>query len=272
LCKQIRRRSSLEWIAILISLIASIAGAISGIGGGVIIKPVLDATGVFTVQMVSFLSGCTVLAMTLVSVGSSQLDGKGDRLETGTGTLLSIGAVIGGITGKWLFDIIADLSGDDRMLGSVQTMILIAVTIGSFVYSIFAHRIKTKNIENVLLKILVGLFLGMISSFLGIGGGPIHLTALAFFFSMSPKKAALHSLYIILLSQVANLILTFATSRAPQVDPLVLTLMILGGVFGGVIGRAVNKKISQDAVSRLFQVVMLCIIGISIYNLISFLG
>jgi uncharacterized membrane protein YfcA len=115
------------------------------------------------------------------------------------------------------------------------------------------------------------MFLGMISSFLGIGGGPIHLTALAFFFSMSPKKAAIHSLYIILLSQTANIIITFATARVPQADPLILTLMILCGVFGGVFGRYINRKISQQKVSRLFQTLMLVIIGLSVYNLYSFI-
>lgn len=47
---------------------ASIVGAICGIGGGVIIKPVLDSFGVLDVTAISFLSGCTVLSMTTYSV------------------------------------------------------------------------------------------------------------------------------------------------------------------------------------------------------------
>ena len=43
---------------------ASIIGALCGIGGGVIIKPVLDATDVLPVAAVGLLSCCTVLAMT----------------------------------------------------------------------------------------------------------------------------------------------------------------------------------------------------------------
>ena len=42
---------------------ASIVGAICGIGGGVIIKPVLDSFGVLDVTAISFLSGCTVLSI-----------------------------------------------------------------------------------------------------------------------------------------------------------------------------------------------------------------
>ena len=42
---------------LIISLAASIVGAICGIGGGVIIKPLLDVTGLATVATSSFLSG-----------------------------------------------------------------------------------------------------------------------------------------------------------------------------------------------------------------------
>ena len=46
-----------------VSLLASAAGAVCGIGGGVLIKPVLDAFGVLDVASISFLSGLTVLSM-----------------------------------------------------------------------------------------------------------------------------------------------------------------------------------------------------------------
>ena len=47
----------------LVSLCASAVGAVCGIGGGEIIKQVLDATGILAVTTGSFLSGCTVLSM-----------------------------------------------------------------------------------------------------------------------------------------------------------------------------------------------------------------
>ena len=56
-------------IFFLVALAASVAGAICGIGGGVIIKPVLDLLHLETVTAISFLSGCTVLSMSCYSVG-----------------------------------------------------------------------------------------------------------------------------------------------------------------------------------------------------------
>lgn len=52
-----------------VSFFASIAGAICGIGGGVIIKPVLDMLGLASVATISFLSGCTVLSHELLHRG-----------------------------------------------------------------------------------------------------------------------------------------------------------------------------------------------------------
>ena len=50
-------------IFLAVSFGASVVGAICGIGGGVLIKPLLDAFGVLSVASISFLSGCTVLSM-----------------------------------------------------------------------------------------------------------------------------------------------------------------------------------------------------------------
>ena len=44
----------------LVCLLATMAGGISGVGGGVIIKPVMDAVSGLPVAEISFLSGCTV--------------------------------------------------------------------------------------------------------------------------------------------------------------------------------------------------------------------
>lgn len=59
----------MSMVAFLVSFLASTAGAICGIGGGVIIKPVLDLFQMASVSTISFLSGCTVLSMSLYSVG-----------------------------------------------------------------------------------------------------------------------------------------------------------------------------------------------------------
>ncbi len=44
-------------VVLIISVLSSVAGSICGIGGGVIMKPLLDAVGIMSVSEISFLSG-----------------------------------------------------------------------------------------------------------------------------------------------------------------------------------------------------------------------
>ena len=250
---------------LVVSFLASTIGAICGIGGGVIIKPVLDMLHLETVSTINFLSGCTVLSMSLYSVGKSLRSGE-KSVDVSTGTPLAIGAAIGGILGKQLFSTIRTIFADSPMVGGVQAACLGVITLGTLVYTINKQRIPTKNVRTPLACVLIGLILGVMSSFLGIGGGPINLVVLFYFFSMETKIAAANSLYIILFSQIASLMTTFVSGSVPPFKASALILMVLGGIGGGIVGRKLNKKLNNAAVDKLFIGLMIVIVGICVYN------
>lgn len=249
---------------------ASIIGAICGIGGGVIIKPVLDATGVMNVATVSFLSGCTVLAMTTYSVIKGKIS-RDSHVELNIGIPLGFGAAVGGLVGKQLFSLISNVTVNKDMVGAVQAICLICVTIGTFLFTIFKKQIRTYHIQGSMLCIVIGLAMGIMSSFLGIGGGPINLVILFFFFSMSTKIAAEYSLYIIFFSQLASLGTYLITDSVPDFSLEILILMVAGGILGGICGRAISKRINERIVNRLFLGIMVIIIGINFYNAYKFI-
>ena len=119
-------------ICFLIAFLACIIGKICGMGGGVIIKPVLDATGLMEVATINFLSGCTVIGMTCWSVGKSLAKRESD-IDLSVSTPLAIGAAIGGLLGKQLFSVVAGLFSDSNMAGGVQAGLLLAATFGTLV-------------------------------------------------------------------------------------------------------------------------------------------
>ena len=254
---------------LIVSFAASVAGAICGIGGGVIIKPVLDLFRVASVSTISFLSGCTVLDMSSYSVTRNLTSGE-SRIALKTGTPLAIGAVLGGIAGKQLFSVVKAMFEDPNTVGAVQAACLAAVTVATLVYTLLKSRIRTHEVKNPVLCVLIGFFLGMMSSFLGIGGGPINLVVLFYFFSMDSKTAAQNSLYIILFSQIASLLTTLVTRSVPPFEWLALILMVAGGIGGGIAGRAVNRRMDNRAVDRLFIALMAVIILISVFNAYRF--
>ena len=249
----------------IVSFLASVIGAICGIGGGVIIKPTLDLFQISSVAAANFLSGCTVLAMSLYSVGRNFVS-HDHSVDLKTGTPLAIGAAAGGWIGRQMFAFTETLTGSASTAGSLQAIILGLLTAGTLLYTLKKSSIPTKNIRGLLPCLVIGLALGVISSFLGIGGGPFNLVVLTYFFGMSTKIAAANSLYIILFSQAASLGTTIISHTVPSFSLPVLLLMISGGVSGGMVGRAVNRHLDDRAVDRLFIGLMIIILLICVYN------
>ena len=254
-----------------VCLLASIVGAICGIGGGVIIKPVLDSLGIMNVSQVSFLSTCTVLAMASYTMLKGKVS-KASKVEVGLAVPLSIGAVIGGLVGKGTFQLILENSSSPDKVGAIQSFCLIIVTFGTLIYTLLKNRIKTQDVKNITVGVIIGFILGLISAFLGIGGGPINLVVLFFFYSLDTKTAAENSLFIIFFSQASSVILSLATGKIPDISVWILLLMIAGGIGGGILGRFVNNKIEHHVVDKLFIGLMVVIVLISSFNMFKFMN
>lgn len=252
----------MTFFIILISLIATFVGSISGIGGGVLIKPVMDAVYSGTSSQISFYSGTTVLTMTIVSL----LRSRKEKLDP-RGIYLAIGGAVGGFAGKKVFDIALKSIGK---VGLIQNIIMVILTLLVLLYTLKKDSIKTKDLKSPIASLGIGLFLGVASSFLGIGGGPINLMFLSYFFSMDTKTAALSSLYIIFFSQTVSFISTVVTKSIPEIEIMLLLPMMVCAVVGATVGRKVSKKLSNKGVDNLFMGLLLVIILISIYNCFRF--
>lgn len=253
----------------LVGIVASCIGAICGIGGGVIIKPVLDSLGILSVSAVSFLSGFTVLSMSGYSVVKA-VSRKEFSMKMEIGIPISIGAVIGGISGKYLLNRISDTISDKNFIGAVQAGCLLVLTLGTLLYTLMKSRLKTQEISSAYACIAAGLVLGLLSSFLGIGGGPFNLVVLSYLFSMSPKIASQCSLFIILFSQASNLVMTVATNNVPEFSLLLALGMALSGILGAELGRGINRKIDDTMVDKLFIGLLVLISVICIYNIFKY--
>ena len=254
-----------------VCLLASTVGAICGIGGGVIIKPVLDALDILPVATINFLSGVTVLCMTTYSVLRSRAAGT-SAVDSSVGTPLAIGAAAGGVCGKQLYSFVASLFADPDTAGACQAAALALITLGTLIYTLNKGRIATRHVTGAVPSVLIGCALGIMSSFLGIGGGPINLVVLFYFYSMDTKTAAQNSLYIILFSQATSTVVALFTTDLSSVSIVLLALMAACGILGGMVGRAVNAHIDAKQVDKLFAGLMVVIIGICIYNFVRLSG
>jgi len=258
----------MEFILVPVTFLATLLGAISGIGGGVIIKPVMDAVCDFPAATIGFLSGNTVLAMTAVSLLRSREDTV--KPDSRTGTPLAIGGAVGGILGKLVFSLLRTAARNDALIGLIQNVLMVLLTATVFVYILNKSRVRTLHISNPVGTLAAGSVLGVFSSFLGIGGGPINIMFLSFLFSMDTKQAAINSLYIIFFSQVANLGTNLAQGAVPDFSVGLLAIMMTSGICGAMAGRSLSGKLHYRQIDRLFMGIMVVIIFLSAYNIIKF--
>lgn len=256
-------------ILFFVSILSCTLGSVCGLGGGVIIKPVLDVTGIMGVSEISFLSGCTVLAMTSVSLPLNIRMGAA-RLDIKCATFLAIGAAVGGVLGKSMFQVLKSILGNENIVGITQAGVLFLITLWTLIYMRNQKSIKTRHYGRIWIYILIGLLLGIMSSFLGIGGGPINLIVLTYFFSLSTKDAALISLFIIMISQATSLMQVFVAGAIPNIRLIYLLLMVIGGVTGGILGSRLNKKLDEKRVNKIYTILLIMILIINIGNMVKF--
>lgn len=259
-------------IFFIVSFASSTIGAICGIGGGIIIKPVLDSLNVLEVSKISLLSSCTVLSMSLYTFIQAKIS-RSSKVDLKIATPLAIGGIFGGIIGKILFSYIIAFFQNENIAGTFQSSILIFLTIITLFFTIKnmgINKITSLHITNIFLCLIIGIILGLLSSFLGIGGGPFNIMFLYLFFSMDEKTSAENSLYIILFSQISNVFISIIKNDFAKINLSFLYVMILGGIFGGILGRLINKKIDIAIFQKLFLILLFIIILISVYNLYNF--
>lgn len=245
-----------------VALLATLLGAMTGLGGGVIIKPALDAIGPYGADTVSVLSAATVFSMSVVSL-LRQIR-MGFRMERYM-YMAAAGSVLGGWLGKAAFGRVSGaLSPDVLMI--VQSAILGGVL--CLVLCKDRFRLE-RPLGSPAVFLAVGAGLGMLAVFLGIGGGPINVAALCILLGLSSRDAAVVSVLVIFFSQGSKLVLTGLSPGFGAYDLSMLRFMIPAAVLGGFLGAGLNRRLSAGTVDRIFRAAMWGVIALTGYNLVS---
>lgn len=253
-------------IYFILALFATTVGSLTGMGGGVIIKPLMDVLGDYNVQTIGVVSSITVFSMAVVSVGK-QIKAK-TEIPFKTAVPLGIGSVAGGFIGEKLLNFIVNLLNANNVVTVVQNCVLALLILFVFIYMKNKEKIKGRALNGVAVSLVVGVFLGVCSSFLGIGGGPINVALIVYLFSVNTKTATVCSLVTILFAQISKLSTVALTTGFAYFDLSVAPFMIVGAILGGFLGASLNKKCSEKTVEKAFNLIQLLVLGITIFNIV----
>jgi uncharacterized membrane protein YfcA len=248
-------------IYFLIILLANTFGSISGMGGGVIIKPALDFFHLHTIEEISFYSTTAVFITAMVSTAFHLKSGPAFKWKYAL--WLSFGSIIGGYLGNAAFDYLLAVMAPD-IVNLLQIVVMFILLVLSLIYGV--KNKPSYYLKNISWYAISGVLLGFIGSLLGIGGGPMNLALLILLFSVPIKEAAAYSITVIFFSQLTKIIAITASGALGSYDLSMLWFIVPAAVIGGFLGTVISNHVSSRFVRNTYLVIVLLVLGINVFN------
>ena len=224
---------------------AGILGSMIGLGGGIIVVPVLTFFGFPPTLSASN----SLFAAFSNAVGSTVSYSRQKRINYSLGLKLGLLCIPGTILGAYISSDVT--SGIFKMLFGL-------VLISSAVYIFLRKKIETK--EKKLTKFMIifviasSFFAGIISSFFGIGGGIIFVPLMVVGIGMTMKNAAPTSQFVLLFASMSGII-THSILGHP--DFLQSGLLSVGAFGGGIIGARLSLDIKEKSLQILVSTIII---------------
>ncbi|HEU0110484.1 MAG TPA: sulfite exporter TauE/SafE family protein [Flavisolibacter sp.] len=106
----------------------------------------------------------------------------------------------------------------------------------------------------VFLLILIGLFAGMLSGLIGVGGGIIIVPCLMFFVGFNQYQAQGTSLGLLLLPIGILAVMNYYNKG--YIDIKYFGIMAVGFVIGGWLGSKISLALPEDILKKIFAVIL----------------
>lgn len=257
---------ALELVALVFALGAGVFGALAGVGGGLIVVPLLSI--VLGVPLHN------AVAVSLLGVIAVSTTASTNYLEAGLvsrriGLALLGATAAGGIIGGYTAGLV-----DARVLAALFGVLMIAVALRM----LFGHEADVAEIidepgrlefdasyvepktgdevafrvRNVGLGAVVSVFAGIISGLLGVGGGVINVPTMNVLMGVPIRVATTTSTYMLGATAVASAVLYFSRG---EIDPALAGSVVVGAVLGARIGAPLQHRLPRRALTLLFVAV-----------------
>ncbi|HEY7367636.1 MAG TPA: sulfite exporter TauE/SafE family protein [Nitrosopumilaceae archaeon] len=232
------------WL-IPLGFVAGLLGSIIGLGGGIIIVPVLTFFGYPPVLA----SSNSIFAVFSNSVASSISYAKQKRIEYSLGLKLGLLSVPGTILGAYI-------SSD--ITPSVFKILFGLVLISASIYIFSKRKIEPKshNLSKQVMLLAIGasFLAGIISGLFGVGGGMIFVPLMVIAMGLAMKNAAPTSQFILLFASASALITHTVLGHPDFYDAL---LLASGAFVGGLVGARLSLDIKEGGLKILISIVMI---------------
>ncbi|PQM56926.1 MAG: permease [Rhodobacteraceae bacterium] len=257
--------------------IVGILSGMFGVGGGFLMTPLLFFIGIPPAIAVASEANQILGASTSGAIAHF----KRRTVDVKMGMLLVLGGVTGSAFGVELFGILKDLGQLELIIKICYVFFLGIIGLLMFVESIRALRDIKKNkkrlkkrhhswMQGLPLKmrfrtsnlyissipaVVIGFFVGILASIMGVGGGFIMVPAMIYILGMPTKVVVGTSLFQIIFVTGATTFLH--ASKNFSVDIVLATLLLIGGVVGAQIGTRLGLRLQSEQLRILLAILVL---------------
>lgn len=193
-----------------IGLVAGVFAGFFGVGGGIIVVPLLILLLSFTQRSASIASLVAIIPTSLVAAAAFLLSGSVPVDQVGFGLMIAIGSTATAPLGTW-----ALRTWNTAVVMWVFIVVLLVAAVQVFLVLPNRDSHLDWTVGTVVTLIAVGALMGFASGLLGIGGGIIVVPILVLGFGVSDLTAKALSLIAMAPAAIAG---TIGSARAGAVD------------------------------------------------------
>ncbi len=268
----------------LLVALGALVGFISGlfgIGGGFLMTPVLVFLGI--PPAVAVASEANHVAAS--SVSSVIAYSRKRVVDFRMGGVLAVGGVVGAFIGVEVFRLLR-LLGQADLVVSISYLLFLGV-IGALMLresleaiirrrrgevarprrdrrSLLLHALplkmrlpRSRLYISVIPPIALGVFVGVLSAIMGVGGGFILVPAMVYVLRMPAGVVVGTSLFNIVITTTLTSVLQ--AGRNQTVDVVLATLLLLGGVVGAQLGARASARFRAEELRALLALIVLMV-------------
>jgi len=213
----------METSLIMVGMVVGTLSGFFGIGGGMILIPILMLLGIDIKTAI----GISIVQMVFSSLYGSYLNHKKGSLVLGEGIWVGVGGFFGGFIGAYVSTLISE---------TILEYLFLSLLIFAL-YRLFGAKTKEDGSVKTLNSMVlfgVGGVIGIFAISLGVGGSILLTPILAGFLHYPIKKAVSAGLFFVAFSSIAGLISHLSVGHIDLEKGLYVATASLVGVYGGV--------------------------------------
>jgi uncharacterized protein len=242
-------------LKILIGFVVGTLIGMTGVGGGVLLLPVL----IFTLHVPPIIAvGSDALFNFVTKIGSSYVHLTKGTVRRKVVVGLAIGSVPGSILGVSLLKHLRTVYGNgvNTIITTTIGILLICVpTLLLFQNRIEDHMVhRPPTLKSMIGLSVIGLLAGFLVGMTSVGSGSIIMMLLLLLYSFPPKvMVGTDIVHAVILTGVTSLM----HFRLGNVDPSLVGALLIGSIPGGLLGSHLSTRVPVPWLRRLLCAMLL---------------